>query len=296
MKILYDESLNDRGKLYRAILWVFVMLISFLTMAVAARELSNTFNAFQIIFFRTITAFVIVVIFIAPSFPRTIMIRRVKIQIFRNVIHYCGNLAWIIGVGLIPLAQVFALEFTIPIWVAMMAVFFLKEEMTIGKLVAIAFGFAGVLVVLRPGLVTIEIGSISVLIASLAFAIAFVITKSLTEDNSPLAILFWMFGMQLPISAIGGIYLWITPEWSHLPWIICIGTTALTAHYSMVRALALADVTVILPIDFIRMPLIAVIGFFFYAEPFSIWIFFGAILIFTGNYFNIYFEHKKLRN
>ncbi len=261
-------------------------------MAVAARELSDTINPFQIVFLRTIVAFSVVVVLVFRAAPGAISIRRPRLHIFRNVVHYFGNLTWIIGVGLIPLAQVFALEFTIPIWVAMMAVFFLKEKMTVGKLVAIVLGFIGVLIVLRPGLVAIESGSISVLIASLAFAVAFVTAKSLSRDNTPLAILFWMFALQLPISAIGGIYVWSTPEWVDLPWILWIGVTASTAHYSMVRALALADVTVILPIDFIRMPMIAVIGFFFYAEPFSIWIFLGAVLIFAGNYYNIHRERR----
>jgi S-adenosylmethionine uptake transporter len=289
-----NTSENSRADLYRAILWVFAMLFSFLTMAIAARELSDTISPFQIVFMRTIVALSIVFAIVLRSQPGAIAIHRPKLHMFRNFIHYFGNLTWIMGVGLIPLAQVFALEFTMPIWVAMMAVFFLKEKMTIGKVVAIVFGFIGVLIVLRPGLVPIEFGSLFVLIASFAFAIAFVTAKSLSKDNAALAIIFWMFAMQLPISAIGGIYVWTTPEWADVPWILWIGVTALTAHYSMVRALALADVTLILPIDFIRMPLIAVIGYLAYAEPFSIWIFIGAALIFAGNYYNIHREHQLM--
>ncbi len=289
-----NTSATSRADLYRAILWVIAMLFSFLTMAVAARELSDTLNPFQIVLLRTSVALSVVVVIVIRAHPGALSISRPKLHILRNVIHYGANLAWIIGVGLIPLAQVFALEFTIPIWVAIMAVLFLKEQMTVGKIVATIFGFAGVLVVLRPGMVAIEIGSIAVLAASVGFAIAFVTGKSLAKDNSPLTILFWLFAMQWPISAIGGITVWVTPEWADVPWILWIGVTALTAHYSMVRALALADVTLILPIDFLRMPLIAIIGFFLYAEPFSIWIFLGAVLIFAGNYYNIHRERQLM--
>ncbi|MDP7600726.1 MAG: DMT family transporter [Rhodospirillales bacterium] len=290
-----NASSTSQANLYRAILWVFAMLFSFLTMAVAVRELSDTLKPFQIVFLRTIVALSVVVVIVIRAKPGALSFQRAPLQIFRNVIHYGANLTWIIGVGLIPLAQVFALEFTIPIWVAIMAVLFLKEKMTVGKIVATILGFVGVLVVLRPGMVAIEIGSISVLAASVGFAIAFVTGKSLARDNSPLTLLFGMFATQLPVSAIGGIAVWVMPEWADVPWILWIGAMALTAHYSMVRALALADVTLILPIDFLRMPLIAIIGFFLYAEPFSIWIFLGAVLIFAGNYYNIYRERQLMQ-
>jgi len=287
-------STTSKADLYRAILWVIAMLFSFLTMAVAARELSDTLNPFQIVFMRTIVALSVVIVVVIRAKPGALTFQRVPLQIFRNVIHYGANLTWIIGVALIPLAQVFALEFPIPIWVAIMEVIFLKEKMTVGKIVATVLGFIGVLVVLRPGMVEIEIGSISVLAASVGFAIAFATGKSLARDNPPLTLLFGMFAVQLPVSAIGGIAVWVTPEWADVPWILWIGAMALTAHYSMVKALALADVTLILPIDFLRMPFIAVIGFVLYAEPFSVWIFLGAALIFAGNYYNIHRERQLM--
>jgi drug/metabolite transporter (DMT)-like permease len=268
-------------------------LMSFLTMAIAARELSDTLNPFQIVFMRTSVALVIVLAMVAHQGKAAIYTQRLPLHFFRNIIHYGANLFWIVGVGLIPLAQVFALEFSIPIWVALLAVVFLKEKMTIGKIVAIVLGFAGVLIILRPGLVSTDFGSLAVLAASLGFAISNVATKSLARQDSALTIIFLMFLMQWPIGAIGASIVWITPEWADVPWIALIGVTALTAHYTMTRALMLADATVVIPIDFIRMPMIAVIGFFFYAEPFSAWIFLGAGLIFAGNYYSIYRERRR---
>jgi len=294
LKPLIEHILDKRNKLYLAVLWMVGTLASFSTMAVAVRELTNTIDSFEIVFLRTSVALTVTLVLVMFNGWNSISTKKLGLHIFRNTIHYFGNLTWIIGVSLIPLAQVFALEFSIPIWVAIFAVTFLKEKLTIGKIVAIFFGFSGVLVILRPGLIPIDYGSFAVLCAAFCFAAANVITKSLSKHDSPLTILFLMFVMQLPISAIGAYLNWTTPTWGDCPWILLVGTMSLTAHYCMTRAIILADVTVVIPIDFMRMPIIALVGFYLYDEPYSIWIFFGAILIFTGNYFNIYRERRKI--
>jgi len=294
LSIPNENNLSERGKLYRAVSWMMGTLVSFSTMAIAVRELTDTIDPFEIVFLRTSVALTIVLGIVFYHGRKTISTKHLKLHVFRNTIHYVGNLTWIIGVGMIPLAQVFALEFSIPIWVAIFAVVFLREKLTIGKIVAIVFGFLGVLVILRPGLITIDQGSLAVLCAAFCFATANVVTKALSKSDKPLTILFLMFTMQLPISAIGAYFYWTTPMWLDLPWILLVGIMSLTAHYCMTRAITLADVTVVIPIDFMRMPIIAIIGFYLYSEPFSIWIFFGAMLIFSGNYFNIYHERKKI--
>ena len=268
-------------------------LMSFLGMAIAARELTDTLNPFQVVFLRTSVAIVIVLVIVARAGRSAVYTRRFMTHLFRNLVHYGANLAWIAGVALIPLAQVFALEFSIPIWTALFAVIFIKEKMNLGKLVAIVFGFGGVLIILRPGLVAVELGSLYVLAASLGFAITHVATKSMSRTDSALAVLFYMFVIQWPLGLIGAVLVWENPVLADIPWILVVGVTALTAHYCMTRALKLADATVVVPIDFLRMPIVAVIGFFFYAEPFSGWIFLGGGLIFIATYYNIRFESRK---
>lgn len=294
MSIQNENSPNGRSELYHAVLWMMGTLASFSIMAIAVRELTNTIDPFEIVFLRTSVALTIVLGIVFYHGRKAISTKHLRLHVFRNTIHYIGNLTWIIGVSLIPLAQVFALEFSVPIWVAIFAVLFLREKLTIGKIVAIVFGFLGVLVILRPGLIAIDQGSLAVLGAAFCFATAHVVTKSLSKSDKPLTIVFLMYTMQLPISAIGAYFYWTIPTWIDWPWIFLVGITSLTAHYCITRAITLADVTVVIPIDFLRMPIIAIIGFYLYSEPFSIWIFFGAMLIFSGNYFNIYHERKKI--
>lgn len=285
-------STDSRTQLYHAVFWMVGALLSFLGMAIAARELTDTLNPFQVVFLRTSVAIVIVLAIVAKSGHAAVITRRLGTHVFRNLIHYGANLAWIAGVALIPLAQVFALEFSIPIWTALLAVLFIKEKMNAGKIVAIVLGFGGVLIILRPGLVAIELGSLYVLVASIGFAITHVTTKSLIQTDSALAVLFYMFVIQWPLGMIGAALVWVTPTLLDVPWILLVGVTALTAHFCMANALKLADATVIVPIDFLRMPIVAIIGFIFYAEPFSAWIFLGGGLIFAATYYNIRFESR----
>jgi len=287
------KNQSDHNSLRQSLFWITGALISFLTMAIAARELSDTLSPFVIVFFRTLVGFLIISACITFYGVKHISTDQISFHFLRNSIHYLGVVAWITGVGLIPLAQVFALEFSVPIWVAILAVIFLKEKMTIGKLIAITLGFIGVLIILQPGIIEIEYGSIVVLFAAFCFSIVHVCTKFLSKKDNASIILFVMFSMQLPVSIIFAYVFWTPPSWEDLPWLIFVGVTALSGHYTLTRALMLADATVILPIDFLRMPLIAILGYFLYSEPFSVYIFIGAVLIFGGNYFSIYMEQRN---
>ena len=177
LKTKAEYEYNERSKLSSAILWMTAALASFTIMAVAARELTNTMDPFTVVFFRTLVALTIVTVLMILSRGEGVSTRVFHLHILRNFIHYLGNLTWIIGIGLIPLAQVFALEFSTPIWVAVFAVLFLREKLTIGKIIAISLGFSGVIIILRPGLIPIDTGSIAVLCAAICFAIVHVITK-----------------------------------------------------------------------------------------------------------------------
>ena len=285
---------SDPKSLRQSLFWITGALVSFLTMAIAARELSDTLSPFVIVFFRTFFGFLIISVIVAFYGFKHVSTNQISFHFLRNSIHYLGVVAWIMGVGLIPLAQVFALEFSVPIWVAILATLFLKEKITTGKLIAIVLGFVGVLIILQPGIIGIEYGSIVVLFAAFSFSIVHVCTKFLSQKDNASTILFIMFSMQLPVSLILAFIFWTMPSWEDLPWLIFVGITALSGHYTLTRALMLADATVILPIDFLRMPLIAILGYFIYSEPFSVYIFIGAILIFGGNYFNIYMEKRNM--
>ena len=215
-----------------------------------------------------------------------------RIHLIRNTIHYGAQYGWFLGISLLPLATVFAIEFTTPIWAVLMAVVFLKEKMTMGRTVAVSFGFIGVLIILRPGAEVLDIGSIAVLLAAVGYAAAYTFTRFLGRTDSPLVILFHMMSVQTLIGLGPGLWVWVMPQLVDTVWILLVGLMAVSSHFCLAKALSLAEAGVVVPIDFFRLPLIAVIGFLIYNEAIEVFVFAGALVIFAGNYYNIQQETR----
>ncbi len=284
---------KSTAQFVQAAAWMGGVLIAFSAMAVAGRELSDTMNTFEIVFFRALVALLIILVFVFRQGWATLRTPRLSIHILRNVFHFGGQFGWFLGISLLPLATVFAIEFTIPIWAAMLAVIFLGERMNQGRVIALIAGIVGVVIILRPGAEIIELGSLVVLGASFCYAVAYITTKKVSAFDSPLVVVFYMNLIHLPLGLIPALFDWTMPVTADLPWIFLVGVTGLLSHYCLTRAFALADATLMIPIDFLRLPLIAVVGFLFYSEAIEIALFVGAIIIFAGNYYNIRLETKK---
>lgn len=276
-----------------ATFWMGGALISFMAMAVSGRELAAELTTFQILFFRSAIGLVILSGVISCVGWSQIRTTKFGIHFIRNVAHYVGQFGWFFAISLIPLAQVFAIEFTVPIWMAILAPLMLGERLNIARLMVIAAGFIGILIILRPGYLPLEIGVVSALIAAIGYALAHTLTKKLTRTDTPLAVLFFMTTIQLPFGAIPAFFDWTTPSVVMWPWLIVVSLTALTAHYCMARAFAHADAIVVIPMDFMRLPLIAFVGFIAYGEPIDYWVLGGAVVIFAGIFFNLYAEQRN---
>ena len=199
---------------------------------------------------------------------------------------------------LLPLAEVFAIEFTTPIWAALIAVLFLGEKFNLGRLASILLGFIGIIIIVRPGVTSINPGTIFVLAAAIGFALTLTSPKQLTKTELPLTILIYMALIQLPIGAAMSSMVWVTPDQNQLFWLFAVGIVSLSAHYCSARALSLADATVVVPMDFMRLPLIILVGYLLYNESAKFVVILGATIIFAGNYFSIRYEQKlsKLRS
>ena len=274
----------------RAALWMIGAIISFTSMAVAGRAISGHLDTFEIMLYRSIIGFLIVVsgAGITGTY-REINFEFFQIHLVRNIFHFIGQNLWFFALPLIPLAQLFALEFTSPIWVVLLAPVFLGEQLTIRKLSIAALGFVGVLIVVRPDLNALNIGIVAGAIAAIGFAAAAILTRKLTGSNSLVKILFFLTGLQVIFGLIcagydGQIHI---PPASTFPWLILIGIAGLTAHFCMTKSLTLAPASVVMPVDFARLPLIAIIGILFYGEALNTYVLLGAVLIFIANYINL---------
>ena len=271
-------------------------IASFSAMAIAGRELADVHDTFEMMLFRSVTGIVLVVT-IAGALGRLgeISARRMDLQIGRNIVHFAGQNLWFYAITLIPLAQVFALEFTSPIWVALLAPLVLGEKMTRVRLFSAVMGFAGVLLVARPGAEPISPGVLIAGLAAICFAATFMFTKILTRIASITCILFWLTVIQAVIGMVfvfwDGHVTW--PTAATLPWLVLIGCAGLFAHLCIVNALSIAPATIVVPMDFLRLPLIALVGMVVYAEPLDVLVIAGALVIFGANYLNIWTETRK---
>lgn len=272
----------------KAVLWMAGAITCFLVMAVAGRETTEVLNIFQVMEMRSVLGFIMLL----PLVYRAGGLRAMKTahpfqHLGRNLIHYAGQTAWLYALTLIPLAQLISIEFTTPIWTALLAVVVLGERLDAARITAIVLGLIGVTVIVRPGLDGVNPGHLVVLGAALAFGISIVMTKSLTRTDSVVRIIFWMLVIQSAAGIIPAIQVWQTPPASVWPWIFVIAFSGTFSHFCMARALAHADATVIMPMDFLRVPLAALIGWLLYSEQIDLFTAAGAALILTGNLLNL---------
>ena len=266
--------------------WMMGALASFTTMAICGRELSVNFSTPQIMFWRGFVALTLVIIFLQFFGWRQIRTGVFRIHSFRAAAHFGAQFCWFYAIPLITLTELFALEFTMPIWAAILAALFLGERLTKIRVLAIGLGFAGVMVIIRPGIVDeVGIGAYFALAAAVGYGIATVTMRMLAQRDTPLCILFYMSLIQLPLGFILALDEWEWPDpISQGPWILMIGLTGLSAHYCMANAMRLAEATVVVTMDFMRLPLIAVVGYLFYGEILEVWVGGGAILVCIGIY------------
>ena len=281
----------------KAAIWMIGAICSFSAMAVAGREVSFALDTFEIMLFRSIVG-VIIVISAALTFGTWRQINRQQfgLHFARNLAHFIGQNLWFYAVTVIPLAQVFALEFTSPIWVILLSPLLLGERLTLVRAIAALMGFVGILIVARPDITGLNTGVIMAATSAIFFAFTIIFTKRLTRTQSITCILFYLTVLQLIFGLImagydGDITL---PDATTLPWLLLIGMAGLLAHFCITNALAIAPATVVIPIDFIRLPVIAIIGMLVYAEAVDIWVFVGAAVIFAGNYLNIWVETRRI--
>ncbi len=268
-------------------------LFSFSAMAVGGRELAAELSTFQILFFRGLIGLAIVGgLALRQGGAVVLRTRRWLLHVTRNLAHFVGQYGWFYGLAFIPLAEVFAIEFTVPLWTALLASVLLRERLTRIRLAAVTLGVFGTLIILRPGAGIVHPAALAVLVAAFGFAVAHVATKKLVSTESPLTILFYMTLIQLPLSLFPSLANWTLPSSQGWLWVVVVGIAALTAHYCMARALRLADAIVVVPLDFLRLPLIALVGALLYGETVTWSLALGSALILGGIVLNLRAERR----
>jgi drug/metabolite transporter (DMT)-like permease len=278
-----------------AVAWMVGVLLSFSLMAISIRQLGGVLNLFELLMVRALGGLIILLAVIAPqpSLFAHLALRKPFTHLVRNGTHFVANLCWANAVIVLPLATVFAIEFMMPVWAGMLAVMFLGERFTVSRAGSIVLGFLGVLIILRPGIEAFQPAALGVLLASFGYAVSNIGTKKLIPVQSTVAILFWMNIMQIGFALIGtdpSFPLRLAPQ--QWVWAAGIALGGTTAHYCLTNALRVADAIVVIPLDFLRIPLIAFVGFMFYGERLDLLVFAGAGIIVAGIVWNLRAEMR----
>lgn len=277
----------------KAAMWMASWLACMLMMAIAGREVTAELPVFVVMLLRSVIGLILIAPFVIKN--RAARTPRFQAHFWRNLVHYSAQYAWFFALTLIPLAQVVSIEFTLPIWTAILAALFLGERLSSYRILAIALGFAGVLIIVRPGVSTIELGQIAALYAAIGFGVSVTMTKSLTRTDSALTIIFYMLLMQAIIGLAPALYVWQWPSAAVWPWVAVVGFVGTVSHYSLARAMAHADATVVVPMDFLRVPLTAIAGYLLYSEQIDLFLTVGAALILSGNFLNLKRDARRAR-
>lgn len=273
--------------LTRAALWMSGWLLLMLVIAIAGREATRELSVFQVMLMRSVMGMAMLwPLLHAEGGLKAMRTQRLGAHAARNTVHYGAQYAWFAALSMIPLAQLVAIEFTMPLWSALLAAAVLGERLDRFKLAAVVLGLAGVAVIVRPG-ATVSAGQFVALAAALGFSVSVVMVKSLTRTESATAVAFWMLAIQSVIGIVPALAVWHWPSASTWGWVVVVAFCGTYSHYCFARAMQLADATVVVPMDFLRVPLTALAGWAIYAERVDVLTVAGMGLILAGNALNL---------
>ncbi len=271
----------------KAAFWMAGWIATMLMLLVAGRKTTSELNLFQILEIRTSIGLLILYPLIrANGGFGMLKTRRPWQHLSRGTAQYAAQYLWFLALTLIPLAQVVSIEFTMPIWTAVLAVMFLGERINRQTILAIGLGVIGVITIVRPQFDESNLGQAVMLVAAVVISISVVLTKSLTRTDHVVTMSFWMLLSQSIIGLAPSIYVWTWPSAAVWPWLLVVAFCGMFSQYCLSQAMRHADATAIVSMDFLRVPLSALLGWAMFAERLDAYTFLGAAMILTGNLLN----------
>jgi|TARA_B100000161_G_scaffold81052_1_gene56295 drug/metabolite transporter (DMT)-like permease len=283
----------------RAGIWMTGAMLSFTLMAISGRSLADKLDTFEIMTYRSLIGIVIVlaVAFYAGTW-RQFSTQRLGLHLVRNLFHFAGQNLWFFALIYVPLSQMFVFEFSSPLWVAIFAPLILSERLTLTRFFAATIGFFGILVVVRPDFSNLPPELIAAALCAIGFAGATITTKLLTRTETITCILFWLVALQAMFGFIMAGYdgQIDVPQGTEWGWLTLIGVCGLCAHFCITSALQLAPATVVTPFEFLRLPMVSIVGVWLYSEGLEWQVFVGALVVLGANWMNIRAETRSVQN
>ena len=261
--------------------------------AISVRALKPEISIPQLLFIRAFIGLAVITPFALSKGWKGLITYNPGLQVTRNITHVAAQYCVFFAIITVPLAEVTSIEYTIPMMTAGMAALMLGEKVNRHRWYGMVASFFGVLLIIRPGLSGVQPAVLMVVLGAIFFSLNNVMVKKLSMVDSASTMVFNMNAIQILLLAIPAFFVWTPLEWRHLPWLLGLGLSGLVTHYCISRALAHADTSVLFPLDFLRLPVIALIAWAYWGETFSIWVIAGAIVIFTSTYLSIRRETRE---
>jgi len=261
-------------------------------MVIFIRKASENIHVLEVVFFRNLLAFIVMLPLLKSTGLAAIKMNNTRLFFMRGFVGAIGMIAGFTCLTLIPLAQATAISFSQPLFITIGATIFLGEIIKARRIAAIIFGIIGMLIIVQPGFISFSFGIMLAIISALALSINALIVKKLTLTDTPQTIIMWMVIMLIPITFIPAISVWQWPSfetWLYLWGIAILGTLA---HFSFTKSYTMAEITSLEPIGFIKLPIIALLGWMIFEEIPGTWTWVGGLIIFIST---IYISQREAK-
>ncbi len=254
--------------------------------------MSGTVPALEMAFFRNFFGWVFIMPLVARAGFGVLKTQRLKMHMVRAFFGTGAMSFWFVGLSMIPLSEATALSFTVPLFTTLGAALLLGETVRVHRWMALVVGFIGALIIIRPGFQTVEPGQLVILASSAFISGALLSVKKLSSTEHPMSIVFYMGVFMTPMSLVAAFPVWVWPQPDHYIWLVAMGMFATTGQLFMANAMKVADASVSMPFNFSNMIFASLIGYVFFGELADIWVWAGAILIFTSTFYIVHREAK----
>jgi drug/metabolite transporter (DMT)-like permease len=280
----------------RGALWMTAASVMIALSAACVRQLSGQFSPFELVFLRSLIGTLLLSPWMFRMSRRgTLRTTRLPLYMLRTGLSYTGMVCVFYGIGHMPIGEVYALLFLVPLITVVLAVLLLREHAGAHAWIACTVGFCGALVILRPGIIELSLAAGAVMVTAVTYASTNICIKSLSRTDSPVQITIIGYFLALPLAFVPTPFVWKTPGWEDVPWILALGAFQTLGGLCHARSVHAADARVVQPFNFLRLPVSVLVAWFLFAELPSPWTWLGAALIFASSYYVLYRESAARR-
>jgi drug/metabolite transporter (DMT)-like permease len=288
-----------RGRLPPALIgiaWMIAGCAAYALCYATIRELTASFSVFQITFFRAAIGMLVMLPWLMRVGLGGLRTGRQRLYGLRAVITYTGMVCWFYGLAHMGLADATALMFTAPFFTVIFLSLVIGERVGLGRWAAIATGFVGALVIVRPGFAEVGLATLALIYVAVSYGVTNAFTRMLAMTEPTNAVVFYMFALVLPLSLVPAALTWTMPLAGDVPMILAFGILSVAAMQCWTRALAAAPGSIVMPISYLQLPFVGLVAFAFYGEVPGWHIWLGGAIIVASSYTVARAEARRARD